>query len=337
VIGIRKTLFWGKAMRKRFFWMIPAFPALLGLFAAVPALAASFDCAQARSHFERTVCADERLSRLDEELDQAYRAALERQSQAEAVAELKDRQREWLRVRRSEKDADRLSWDYSDQIGYLRNLPDFPSSDTPVEPSYPFNDVSKTFDFTIRALPNDENGNSGQVLIRKKGKKEVLQTINLGRIIPTFENGALLTNMTKLYDLQSFFHVGDFNFDGHDDFSIYKDNHGPYGGPTYAVYLFDPKLAHFRHSIAFSELTEMNLGFFGVDPVRKRLRTASKSGCCYHVWEELTVVRNVPVVVTRITEEVVFGDETLPGRLRITEEHRVKGTWRRKVRYKQGE
>jgi glucose/arabinose dehydrogenase len=43
-----------------------------------PATAASFDCAKARTPTEKHICANETLSRLDEQLDDAYRAAQRR-------------------------------------------------------------------------------------------------------------------------------------------------------------------------------------------------------------------------------------------------------------------
>ena len=70
-------------------------PLLLALGASgwgVPARAASFDCARATTTVERTICGDAELSRMDEALDQAYRAALA-SPQAGAA---RDGQRAWL-------------------------------------------------------------------------------------------------------------------------------------------------------------------------------------------------------------------------------------------------
>jgi uncharacterized protein len=51
--------------------------ALLGLVLCVPpAMAASFDCSKARTPYAKAICADPDLSKADDELAQAYRAAL---------------------------------------------------------------------------------------------------------------------------------------------------------------------------------------------------------------------------------------------------------------------
>src|SRR5512142_817260 len=62
------------------------------------ASAASFDCARAQSKIERQICADPKLSALDDELAQVYKDALGRVSDPEA---LKKAQRDWLKKVRS--------------------------------------------------------------------------------------------------------------------------------------------------------------------------------------------------------------------------------------------
>jgi uncharacterized protein len=308
------------ATSPRKFFLEHFLAACLLAFSLAPALAASFDCAKAKTLFERTVCASEELSRLDDELDRAYRAALERQSQVQMVKELKGRQREWLRAHQSEKDARNLAWVYEERIGYLRNLPDFPAPDTPVEPSFPLNDISKTFDFTIRLLNSFnrqyERHAPGQVLVHKKGEGRVLQILNLDNIYVFSKNDP--PNIE----------VDDFNFDGHDDFAIQDDGDGG-TGRSYAVYLFDPKSAGFQRNDALSALAG---GYgdmpFHVVPDRKRLFN-TYGRCCESVTRnEWAVINNKPVLVSERTEEYV-GDS----RMKITEKYLVKGKWRRTIRY----
>src|SRR5687767_9442608 len=62
-----------------------------------PTGAASFDCAKARTSTEKLVCSDATLSRLDEQLDDAYRSA---QRRVELRTALRDEQRKWLSTRR---------------------------------------------------------------------------------------------------------------------------------------------------------------------------------------------------------------------------------------------
>jgi uncharacterized protein len=55
---------------------LPCLRRFLALFLlalpVAPLLAASFDCAKAKTLFERNVCADEKLSRLDEERNRIF-------------------------------------------------------------------------------------------------------------------------------------------------------------------------------------------------------------------------------------------------------------------------
>jgi len=57
------------------------------------AAAASFDCAKAATRVERTICADRKLSDLDDQLAAAYQNALTAASDANSI---RTRQREWL-------------------------------------------------------------------------------------------------------------------------------------------------------------------------------------------------------------------------------------------------
>jgi uncharacterized protein len=75
---------------------------LLLVFASHAALAASFDCAKVQTKVERLICADAELSRLDEELAEAYATALQDKKQAYAI---QDAQKIWLKSRNECVDA----------------------------------------------------------------------------------------------------------------------------------------------------------------------------------------------------------------------------------------
>lgn len=62
--------------------------------AATQAGAASFDCAKAATHAEKTICSDAALSTLDEQLNLSYRAAIARTGNKVLLREW---QRGWLR------------------------------------------------------------------------------------------------------------------------------------------------------------------------------------------------------------------------------------------------
>ena len=71
---------------------------LLGLSLQSVANAASFDCSKASTQVERLICGDSALSKMDEVMAEAYRAALRDKKSAGAVMRL---QRQWVKERDS--------------------------------------------------------------------------------------------------------------------------------------------------------------------------------------------------------------------------------------------
>ena len=90
---------------------------ILLAFAPIHAHAASFDCMKATSAVERTICANPRLSRLDEELATAFRAMLGTVANPDA---LRGRQRDWLRERDACADDACLERLYTRRVAGLR-------------------------------------------------------------------------------------------------------------------------------------------------------------------------------------------------------------------------
>ena len=74
---------------------------LFGLL-ALPVQAASFDCAKAATKVEKLICGDAALSKLDEELNAAYKAALQDGKNADTV---KRAQKQWIKERNGCLDA----------------------------------------------------------------------------------------------------------------------------------------------------------------------------------------------------------------------------------------
>jgi len=71
------------------------FGASLMAMPALPAVAASFDCAKAGTPFERAICADADLSKADEQLAKTYATAIGGLSE-QALDDIRASQREWL-------------------------------------------------------------------------------------------------------------------------------------------------------------------------------------------------------------------------------------------------
>jgi uncharacterized protein YecT (DUF1311 family) len=91
-----------------------------GLVLAVSAQAASFDCAKAGTKVEKLICADAGLSKLDEDLNAAYKAALKDEQQAEAI---KQAQKQWLKERNSCVDANCVMNAYQERLLLLSQAP----------------------------------------------------------------------------------------------------------------------------------------------------------------------------------------------------------------------
>jgi uncharacterized protein len=91
------------------------------LSAPLVCMAASFDCAKARTHVEVLICSDANLSRQDERLSEAYRSALAGSANPGAVTQW---QRDWLKSARLAgcKDSACVSKEYTSRIQVLEQV-----------------------------------------------------------------------------------------------------------------------------------------------------------------------------------------------------------------------
>lgn len=92
---------------------------LVGSILAGPllAVAASFDCTKAGTEIEKSICASEVLSKLDDELGSSYRSA---KSSSVSPEKLQAEQRSWIRERNACKDNECLKNSYELRIDQLR-------------------------------------------------------------------------------------------------------------------------------------------------------------------------------------------------------------------------
>jgi len=102
-----------------------------GLFAMLLTLvsahsnATSFDCTKAASFAEKSICTDSALSRLDEQMNSEYVRALDA---APNKAQVRQDQRDWLRLRDNCKTASCLTASMTDRLSVLlRTKVDHPS------------------------------------------------------------------------------------------------------------------------------------------------------------------------------------------------------------------
>jgi hypothetical protein len=145
------------------------------------------------------------------------------------------------------------------------------------------------------------------------------------------DNDRASANVTRLDDEQFAATFADYNFDGVADLALCDGNNGPYGAPTYQIYLFSRAANKFVLSEPFTELSqEGRLGMLKVDRKRRRFQTMSKAGCCLHMTEEFVVVNNRPKKILEIEEDATIPDEK---RVKITTKRLVNGRWRKTVKY----
>ena len=198
--------------------------------------------------------------------------------------------------------------------------------------TFELKDASKYFDIKIKVAKCEDGFCSGKASFSfyKKGGTIPYQVINLDDTqIQLDENGNAQANISMLYDNQSAVNIDDFNFDGMEDVAVCDGANGSYGGPSYQVYLSSKSAGKFVLSKPFSELGG-HLGMFTVDKKKKVLRIFDKSGCCWHVTEEYSVVNNRPVKVFVEEEDATIPDET---KVKITTKKLVNGKWQRKAKY----
>lgn len=72
--------------------------------------------------------------------------------------------------------------------------------------------------------------------------------------------------------------IGDFDFDGHDDFAVQDGYKGSYGYASYDVYTYDKKRKIYSRNSALTRLAGGEyLGMFQIDKKRKRLLAYNKA------------------------------------------------------------
>lgn len=115
---------------------------------AFPVLAASFDCAKAASRVEQFICGSPEISRLDDELAQAYRTALENPDREAAI---RQEQRQWLRERNACTYSLCVKNAYEARLHAMRQ--DQPASAPQTAGGSPLREVSSTLDYRPSDFP----------------------------------------------------------------------------------------------------------------------------------------------------------------------------------------
>ena len=176
---------------------------------------------------------------------------------------------------------------------------------------FELNNASPNFHVRLRVEKCAERFCSGKMAVTLSRKRVIrpFQLIELPATEFMIEE-ATLAGAKLMYDLQSVVFFEDFNFDGREDLALRDGNNSGYGGPSYRIYLWNETAGRFLENPSFTSLAQdANLGMFTVDLKKKRLRTFSKSGCCWHQTREFAVLRNRPVLVFEETEDAMNGEK----------------------------
>jgi hypothetical protein len=189
--------------------------------------------------------------------------------------------------------------------------------------------ASKKYNASISVSTCEDGTCEGKGVITltdKMGKPvQVLRSADLYFFLDSTQRPT--ANIIQLYNEQSPLIFDDFNFDGQEDLAIRNGNNSGYGGPSYDVYVFNSSKNKFVLSKELTVLATENLGMFETDHKTNRLTTYGKSGCCWHITTEYSVVPKKGLVkVGEVTEDAT-GEKVI-----ITTRKLVNNKWVKTVR-----
>lgn len=159
--------------------------------------------------------------------------------------------------------------------------------------NYLIKDGSERFDahITVQSCEDESCNGKGIVKLIDKKTNQLFQTFESDDLSLFLDKDQKPTvNVIQLYNEQSPLIFDDFNFDGSEDLAIRNGNNSGYGGPSYDIYVYHSTKKQFVPSDELTSLAYDNLGMFQTDHDRKRIITFAKSGCCWHITTEYTVI-----------------------------------------------
>lgn len=192
--------------------------------------------------------------------------------------------------------------------------------------TFTINNSSKIYNAKIQVEKCEDKtcSGSGTIKIYTKNNSRLLQEFKSEDLYFTLDHNNKPSTVMELYDEQSPLIFGDFNFDQNEDLAIINGNNSGYGLSSYDVYVYNVTRKQFVLSKELTELASTNLGMFDIDKKRKRLKTFTKSGCCWHQSTEYEVVPKKGLVrVYELTEDATKGDDYVY----VTEEKFINGKW----------
>ncbi|MDP1609737.1 MAG: lysozyme inhibitor LprI family protein [Thiobacillus sp.] len=277
---------------------------LLLLASVLPAAATSFDCSKAIKDYEKVVCADKRLSALDDKLAAIYRDLLDAPVDTSLI---RIGQRDWTASRsdcRSNANPQTCLADmYSVRIDELARIVDGVRKPAVAAKHFDLANISQHYAFTVRPLTPCAGANEctgpAIVQIMRLDSGKILQTIVAPNIVMHVPDGKQpLANSNAMYDYGGVINLADYNLDGKPDLALQTGNLGPYAQPSYDIFLNEVG-GGFKHSSAFTNLSRESLDSISIEG--NQMVVTSKSGCCIHYKSWYDVANNRPVPSRQLT------------------------------------
>lgn len=169
--------------------------------------------------------------------------------------------------------------------------------------TYKVDNFSKDYFGEIFIADTGEVFSEGWIAIFDKKTKQQLIRVESDELALNLHDGKALANVKELpYGEQSLIMYDDYNFDGKKDLAIEDGQNSCYHGPSFRIYLATS--GGFTFNPEFTRLAQEYCGMFDVDYKGKKLRTMTKSGCCWHQFSEFVVQNNKPKVVRVIEDDM---------------------------------
>jgi len=142
-------------------------------------------------------------------------------------------------------------------------------------------------------------------------------------------DGKILLDGSEIADKpEDLIWVEDFNFDGHQDFAVFKGYTGTKSAETWHIFLFDPNKNHgFSYAPALSELTYAQVFEVSHTEDGGYLHTFNKNSACSSTSSDWQIINNVPQEIKRFTMDCDHtGEDGRDGTLAVSQQWR-EGEW----------
>lgn len=228
---------------------------LAGLALGFTAQAASFDCGKAATKVEKMICADAKLSKLDEVLNADYKTALQDEKQAKAVRQA---QKRWLKKRNRCTDTVCLEDRYFERLEKLQAKDVGNHEPIEVDRTYPPKPytlvMSKDKELCNHMLQlfNDDLAEHGWGGSNFHDRHEEFKQISWGKARASYESSGRI----QYTDVEGA--LFDFNNDGVQDFVVWDKSCCLSGMRFDEIFMLDADVIRRANDLTYKELGDGN-------------------------------------------------------------------------------